>query len=214
MFYIVYCLYSIFFSRDDYKERPGLYYFDTKFNISHSNRFCQNNVSNERILYFQQLNYCNINHFFWKLDTTLFQKPNTLCTYTHFFSNVPLSTKTGTIRGQLIRLIKLCSSIYEYNNQKAIYFEKLKIRGYPINFLLNQIKHPSYSKRIHFINQHNKNNSKHNNNLFLIKYFDNYLENTNKLKDLFKSHLYNGNLLNDRKIMICFKTNKKLKDLI
>ena len=68
------------------------------------------------------------------IDSTLHEKPNTLFTYTHKNSNIPLSLKTGTIRGELIRRVKLCSTQSEYNKHKRIYFDRLSKWGYTKHF--------------------------------------------------------------------------------
>jgi hypothetical protein len=82
-----------------------------------------------------------------KLDTTIYRKSVALMPYTDLRSNHPPWMKVKWIKGELIRLIRLCSSQQEFIAQKQSFFRHLIDRGYaraPLCQILNSIK---YSER-------------------------------------------------------------------
>ena len=81
----------------------------------------------------------------FKVDSTLHEKDNVLHTSTHFHSNIPLSLKTGTIRGELIRRVKICSTKREYIKHKNIYLNRLLRWGYSKKFIRINVKPVSYT---------------------------------------------------------------------
>ena len=97
----------------------------------------------------------------YRIDSTLYEKPNTLFTYTHFDSNIQFSIKTVTICGELIRRVKVCSTRVQYEKHKQRYLKCLPRWGCSNKFIRWQINHPHYNDRNKFI--HNK-QSKYNNN--------------------------------------------------
>ena len=149
------------------------------------------------------------------VNSTMYSKPYTLFTYTHRNSNIPMSLKTGTIRGELIRRVKICSTYKEYIKHKRIYFNRLKRWGYSNKFLRVHVKHPNYNLRNNWINKSTNNNKKKNSRkLFMIKLFDQTLDNHSFLKYLIKTHLFDANMLKDHKIIICNKTGNNIGKII
>ena len=162
------------------------------------------------------------------IDSTLHEKPNTLFTCTHRNSNIPLSLKTGTIRGELIRRVKVCSTFKEYNKHKLIYFKRLKRWGYTSKFIRWYIKHPNYFLRDQYIRQTNNtykhehkykqykitNPHKYKRKLFFVKKFNINLDNKKYLYYLINKYLIAANLLKDYNIIICNKTGDNIKTII
>ena len=151
----------------------------------------------------------------YKIDSTLHEKPNTLYTYTHFSSNIPMSLKTGTIRGELIRRVKVCSTRTQYEKHKRRYIKRLRRWGYSNKFIRWRVNHPNYNDRNKYIHkkQYNHNNNQ-NKTLFLVKKYNVNLDDRNLLNNLIVKHIKAANLLKEYKIMICNKTGDNLQTII
>ena len=152
----------------------------------------------------------------YRIDSTLHEKPYTLFTYTHFNSNIPMSLKTGSIRGELIRRVKVCSTRTQYEKHKRSYIKRLRRWGYSNKFIRWQVNHPNYNDRHKYIHkkQYNHNNNKQFKTLFLVKKYNVNLDDRRLLKDLIVKNIKAANLLKDYKIMICNKTGDNLQTII
>ena len=91
-----------------------------------------------------------------KIISNVFTKPHAITTYANYYSNLSNSTKFGSIRGELIRRIKICSNLDLYLIEKKKYLNKILYFGY--NPILLRKLHwkgiiPRYNQRQHFINK-------------------------------------------------------------
>ena len=153
----------------------------------------------------------------YRIDSTLHQKPYTLFTYTHKNSNIPFSLKTGTIRGELIRRVKVCSTHREYKKHKRIYLRRLARWGYSTKFLNKHVNFPNYHNRHKLLKKsnHNKcNKFKHKKTLFFVKKYSFILDNRRYLYYLINKHIKSPNMLKDYNIMICNKTGDNLATIL
>ena len=80
------------------------------------------------------------------LRTSVYEKPLNLYSYASFNSNHTTASKTGMIRGELIRFIVLSSTEELYNVQKRTFLRRLTQRGYP-GWFIRKVKFPSYNDR-------------------------------------------------------------------
>ena len=88
----------------------------------------------------------------WKVNTQVHEKPGHIHTYPHGNSSLFHSTKTGFIRGELIRYIVLSSTVQSFLQQKSKFFNVLIQWEYTEKFLRTDINHPKYNNRNKFIN--------------------------------------------------------------
>ena len=190
-------------------------FLDSKFSVRKTSKliatyqFRQFSHNKNRIRYIRKIVY--------RIDSTLHEKPNTLFTYTHFDSNIPMCLKTGTIRGELIRRVKVCSSRTQYEKHKRRYIKRLRRWGYSNKFIRWKVNHPNYNDRHKYIHkkQYNHNNdNKQYNTLFLVKKYNVNLDDRNLLNKLIFKYIKSANLLKDYKIMICNKTGDNLYTII
>ena len=65
------------------------------------------------------------------LDVTLYTKPVNAFLYKPFSSCAPMSQFLGVITGELRRYIKRCSSVEHYRLAAALFYDRLRARGYP-----------------------------------------------------------------------------------
>jgi hypothetical protein len=72
----------------------------------------------------------------YQLHTKVYQKPHNTYQYVPFLSNHPASTKSGFIKGELIRYRRICSRDIDYSIIRSALWERLRNRGYPQEFLL------------------------------------------------------------------------------
>ncbi|CAI7764815.1 unnamed protein product [Closterium sp. NIES-54] len=81
------------------------------------------------------------------LDMKLFQKPMNRYLYLPFKSYHTRATKLGFIRSELQRFLLRSSSRPDFLNSRALFFARLRARGYPEKFLLPIFKSVLFSDR-------------------------------------------------------------------
>ena len=156
----------------------------------------------------------NVNKYI--IDTNIYTKPNTVKTFIKPNSSCNIHIKKATIYTELLRIIKLSNNINTYRKNKRQYMNKLRNNGYSNYFLRKKIKHPSYKTRNKILNNKYKNFNRFNSfyPIFFVKYFDSKWDNHVLLKQLFDKYIHSNNLLNDSRIIISCKNNKKINQLI
>lgn len=70
-----------------------------------------------------------------KFEIRTHQKVLNSYQYPHFRSNLPLSTKRGFIKGELIRYVRISSKRSDFEWMKALFRARLVHRGYPNRFI-------------------------------------------------------------------------------
>ena len=153
----------------------------------------------------------------YKIDSTLHQKPYTLFTYTHKNSNIPFSLKTGTIRGELIRRVKVCSTYEEYKKHVKVYLKRLERWGYSTKFLDKHVNFPKYHTRHKLIMKRSvksSNSKKYKKTLFFVKKYNFILDNRRYLYYLLIKHFKAANMLKNYNIMICNKTGDNIATIL
>ena len=70
-----------------------------------------------------------------KLIFKTHQKTMNSYQYPHFNSNIPINTKKGFIKGELIRYRRTCSNRKDFEYMKSIFMSRLLNRGYGYNFV-------------------------------------------------------------------------------
>jgi hypothetical protein len=65
----------------------------------------------------------------YQLHTKVYQKPHNTYQYVPFLSNHPASTKSGFIKGELIRYRRICSRDIDYSIIRSALWERLRNRG-------------------------------------------------------------------------------------
>ena len=81
------------------------------------------------------------------LSTSLYQKPMNLYPYIPFLSAHRAAIKRAFILSELNRYIISCSQIGSYNALKALFYQRLRARGYPPSFLAPLFTNHSYNSR-------------------------------------------------------------------
>ena len=163
----------------------------------------------------------------WKITTEIHEKPGHIHTYPHYDSSLPYHTKTGFIRGELIRYTVLSSTKEAYTSQKEKFFKRLNQWGYSNKFIRVHVKQPAYHTRNNIIQsmidkKHNNNdnilNDKHKkhkpNQLYMVKRFDSRYDNHKILRDLINTKITNNTALEQFNITISNQVNKKLRATI
>ena len=86
--------------------------------------------------------------YFRQLDTKVYQKPQNLYQYLHFQSNHQKHIFSGLIFGEICRYIKICSRLSDFLAIKTQFIERLKNRGYPLQFIRDSLrKCPKWEER-------------------------------------------------------------------
>jgi hypothetical protein len=70
------------------------------------------------------------------IATKVFQKPGNTYQYLTYHSSHPDTIKRGFIRGELIRYKRICSLESDYNTIRSALWQRLRLRGYPRDYLL------------------------------------------------------------------------------
>ena len=163
----------------------------------------------------------------WKIHTKIYEKPGHIHTYPHRNSSLPKTTKTGFIRGELIRYIVLSSTKQAYLEQKRKFIDRLNQWGYTNKFIRIQVNHPNYHHRDNIIQS--MIDKKHNNNdniindqhkqynphqLYLVKRFDSRCDNHKQLRELINTNITKDTALKHFNITISNQVNKKLRATI
>ncbi len=95
------------------------------------------------LLIFKGKRFNNTNIF----DLKVHQKILNNYLYIPYSSFNPIYQKIGTIKTELIRYIRICSSIEYYTEIKRKFFQRLKDRGYPTSFLKKYYNIVQYKDR-------------------------------------------------------------------
>ena len=82
-----------------------------------------------------------------QLQHEIYQKPRNAYLYVPFQSMHPEATKKGMIKGELIRLMRNCSTLPAYLNARDLLFDRLHARGYPRSLLCKMFTEVSYKER-------------------------------------------------------------------
>lgn len=171
------------------------------------------------------LNCIKINK--WKIYTNIYEKPGHIHTYPHRNSSLPHTTKTGFIRGELIRYIVLSSTKQTYLSQKRKFINRLNQWGYTNKFIRTAVNQPKYEHRNNLIQSmiDKKNNSNDNilndnnkkrkpNQLYLVKRYDSRYDNHKLLRELINSNITKNTALERFEITISNQVNRKLRAII
>jgi hypothetical protein len=75
------------------------------------------------------------------IRTKVFQKAGNTYQYLPFISEHPASMKRGFIKGELIRYHRICSLASDFRTIRSLLWERLRARGYPLEFLLPIFQH-------------------------------------------------------------------------
>ena len=86
-----------------------------------------------------------------RLKTRTYQKPLNVYTYIPSKSFHPSHTKKAFIRGELIRYIKNSSEYKDFRIIKALFWTRLRRRGYSSNFLQPIFESVSYDNRVSYL---------------------------------------------------------------
>lgn len=86
-----------------------------------------------------------------KFQTNIFQKPLNKYSYIPFKSYHTINMKSGFIKGEAIRYVRLCSRNRDFNRMIALFTIRLQRRGYPLHFIKNSIKDIKFRNRSHHI---------------------------------------------------------------
>ena len=163
----------------------------------------------------------------WIVHTQVHEKPGHIHTYPHRNSSLPHSTKTGFIRGELIRYIVLSSTVQSFLQQKTKFINRLIQWGYTEKFIRTDINHPNYKNRYKFIKSminkkqslydditNNKSNKYDEFQLFFVKRYDSRFDNHKLLREIFENDVYPQTTLGKYKIVFSNQVNPKLKHTI
>lgn len=82
-----------------------------------------------------------------RLHFSTFQKPLNKYLYIPFESFHPGSNKKAFIRGELMRYTRNSSTFEAFSETRAKFWKRLRLRGYPIRFLLPIFREVKYSNR-------------------------------------------------------------------
>lgn len=122
------------------------------------------NVSHKEITFMDITIYIPDNfHITGKLGYKVYQKPLNAYLYIPYNSYIPLSTFRGFIKGELIRYIRLSSTIQDFSDIKKKFFKRLLERGYKQQFLIPIFNSVLFkNKEQHHIKKHNEENNSNN----------------------------------------------------
>lgn len=125
------------------------------------------------------------------LLTRTFVKPNNKLLYLPYKSFHTLSNKLGFIITELIRIIRISSTI-DYFTETAITFtQALRKRGYPCNFILQALSRVDYNKRAEYLRPRptntTLNKAKNVQHPYFISHLD-YYTRDGDLKRMLKKH--------------------------
>ena len=95
-----------------------------------------------------EINYLDVTILKNPLDNTLqykvFQKPISRFQYVSYYSFHPIHTKTGMIKGELLRYKRNSSSEIFFNETKDLFYNRLLKMGYPHQFLKKEFNKVTY----------------------------------------------------------------------
>ena len=163
----------------------------------------------------------------WQIYIEIHEKPGHIHTYPHYNSSLPFHTKTGFIRGELIRYTVLNSTKQTYTQQKQKFFKRLNKWGYTNKFIRIHVKQPIYETRNNIIQsmidkKRNNNNNilndkkdKHKpNQLYMVKRYDSKFDDHKLLRNLINTKITNNTALEQFNITISNQVNQKLRATI
>ena len=90
------------------------------------------------------------------LQYSSFQKPLNKYLYIPFESFHPTSNKKAFIKGELMRYARNSSSFSSFTETRLLFWKRLRLRGYPVKFLLPIFREISYSNRCKWFSKSKK----------------------------------------------------------
>ena len=138
------------------------------------------------------------------LSTVPFQKPLNRYLYIPFNSFHPSHSKRSFIKAELIRYVRLSSKQSDFLKIRNKFFNRLRNRGYPRQFLSEIFSEVLYSSRQRYLSR-SKDQIKDMNYRVFFKTCKNPLFQDIHLKNLFSHHLGN-----DFDVTICYKSTPNL----
>jgi hypothetical protein len=148
------------------------------------------------------------------LDISTHQKELNKYLYIPFSSMHTNSAKKGFIKTELIRYVRNSSSLSDFIHISKLFFNRLRARGYPPNFIKKQFKLVRYENRKKYLEIKNKNIKGINPIFFKITY-------CNKINDINIAKLihkirndYINNDIRIPKTLICYKKAPNLSNFL
>lgn len=90
------------------------------------------------------------------LQFSTYQKPLNKYLYIPFESFHPASNKKAFIRGELMRCTRNSSTIKVFSETREKFWKRLRLRGYPVGFLLPLFREVKYSNRTKWLSRKSK----------------------------------------------------------
>ena len=90
------------------------------------------------------------------LQYSTFQKPINKYLYIPFESFHPTSKNRAFIKGELVRYARNSSTFTSFGEMRALFWKRLRLRGYPAKFLLPIFKEINYSNRLGWFSKPNR----------------------------------------------------------
>ena len=91
-----------------------------------------------------------------KFDTKVYQKPHNAYLYIAFDSNHPEHNPAALIKTELIRYVRICSDIENFNFIKSLFYSRLRDRKFSIEFLDKEMEKVQYSQRTEYLKDKRK----------------------------------------------------------
>ena len=152
------------------------------------------------------------------LDTKVYFKPHNAYLYIAFDSNHPKHNPAGLIKTELIRYVRICSDIDNFNHIRSLLYGRLRERGFPIEFLNQEMEKVQYNNRNQYLAETSKHDKKNLPLVFKIMY-NNRLDNLG-LPNLLKNCNDDESCLDvihhilNKFPLICYKTDQNLQKQI
>lgn len=127
---------------------------------NHSNLQYTYNISDSQVEFLDAIVYKGPNMHAGKLSIKPFFKPTNKFQYTHFNSCHPAHTFGGVVKGETIRVLRLCTDEKTYFKTRKFLAKKFRNRGYPWKLVRRAMHEVPYSLRQKYLADAQSTNTK------------------------------------------------------